>query len=254
MRITCLIANFNYSKYLRKAIDSCLSQTFKPACVCIVDAGSTDNSWEIIGEYVSFNQREEQRLETDNGDVELKIGSINGVDIVGLKLPKQAGPSEARNYGIKLTQEHTDVYAILDADDSMLPTKLEQCIEPFVNETVGVVYANYYNINVDNGTKILEVKEPFDIFRLQKECIVHSGSLIRASVLEKVKNELGYYDESMRTCEDWDLWLRLVKYCSFYHVPEALTEVLVHENNSTNSVNKEIWQQNWARIQQKHFS
>lgn len=253
MKITVLIANFNYSKYLGDCIWSAINQTLSPKCICIVDDGSTDNSWDIIKEYVEENQKEDTVAKSEIGDILIKVGNIKGIDIVGVKLPKPTGPSQARNIGIQLTMPSTDLYAILDADDKMSPTKLEWCVQPFTNPSVGVVYANYYNINSETGVSLLEVKEPYDIFRLNQECIVHSGSLIRATFLEKVKDENGYYDVNMRTCEDWDLWLRLCRICNFYHIPEALTDVLIHSQNSTNSVNKAIWEQNWRRIKEKHY-
>lgn len=252
MRITVLIAVKDYGRYLEKAIESALKQTLLPSCICVVDDGSTDNTWDIAKGFAEKNQREEQSAPSALGDIAIKVGSINKVDIIAVKLPKSVGPSEARNIAIGMTNKNTDVYAILDADDEMLPNKLEFCIRPFVNQNIGVVYANYYNINSATGVRILEVKEPFDIFRLHKECIVHSGSLIRKDALLKVQDEFGFYDRTMRTCEDWDLWIRLSKVCAFYHIAEALTNVLVHPNNSTNSVPNEVWQQNWNRIAQKN--
>lgn len=253
MDITVLIANHNYSRYIADCIQSAINQTLSPKCICIVDDGSTDNSWDIIKAYAEENQKEENVAKSEIGDILIKVGNIRGIDIVGVKLPKPTGPSQARNIGIQLTISSTDVYAILDADDRMFPTKLERCVQPFTDPSVGVVYANYYNINSETGVSLLEVKEPYDIFRLNQECIVHSGSLIRVKYLEKVVDENGYYDVHMRTCEDWDLWLRLCRICNFYHVPEALTNVLVHPQNSSLSVSKAIWEQNWRRIKEKHY-
>ncbi len=251
-KITVLVANHNYSKYIEKAINSAIGQTRKPDIICVVDDGSSDDSWSIISSFTEQNQKEETTIPSSDGDVLIKVGNIDGVDIIGAKLPIARGPSNARNVGILLTKDHTTIYSILDADDAFLPTKLEVCIQAFTTPNIGLVYANYYNINSETGVRLLEVKEPYDIFRLNQECIVHSGFLIRASILEKIKDEFGYYDNTMRTCEDWDLELRAARHCNFYHIPEALTNVLVHSQNSTNSVNKSVWEQNWRRIQEKH--
>ncbi len=251
MRIGVLIANKNYSPYIQQAIDSALNQTLLPSCICIVDDGSTDDSWEKICLYANQNLRQEEVADSPNGKVLVKIGSIRNVDVVAIKIPVSMGPSEARNYGLDIILPSIDVIAILDADDSMLPTKLEKCVKPFANKSVGVVYANYNHINSITGVSTLEVKRPYDIFALQAECIVHSGALIRAELLKKLKDENGYYDRHMRTCEDYDLWIRASKYCSFYHVAESLTNVLVHSGNSTNTVSKEVWEANWKRISDK---
>jgi len=253
MRTTVLIANYNYGRYIEQAINSCLRQTVKPNAICIVDDNSTDNSWEIISNYCGNKQTEDQRLNTGDGEIRLKVGSLYGIDVIGIKLPNTYGPSSARNTGIQCTIASTDVYAILDADDEMLPNKLEECLRPFEDERIGVVYANYFNINEETGVSLLEIKEPYDVTRLYKECIVHSGSLIRSSLFSKIAQDGNVYDPVLRTCEDWDLWLRLSNVCMFYHIPIPLTKVLVHQKNSTNSVPNEVWQQNWRYIAQKHF-
>ena len=63
--------------------------------------------------------------------------------------------------------------------------------------------------STSTGKIIREFKEPFSRKRLVRECIVHSGSLVSAKALEDVLEETGYYDEEMRTCEDYDLWMRI---------------------------------------------
>lgn len=252
MRTTVLIANYNYGRYLKDAIESALTQTVEPQCICIVDDNSTDDSWEIITSYCENNQREEQVVPSPGGNILVKLGNIGETDLLGVKLPQTSGPSVARNVGIQFTLPVTNIYAILDADDCMRPNKLEKCLKPFEDERIGVVYANYYNINEDTGVSLLEVKEPYSIERLQNECIVHSGALIRAEALDRVKDNMGWYDSSMRTCEDYELWIRLSNVCMFYHIAEALTDVLVHKENSTNSVKNEIWQRNSAYIRSKH--
>ncbi len=251
MRIGVIIANKNYGIYIERAIQSAISQTLLPTCICIIDDGSTDDSWSRICKYTNRNLRQEEVVESSSGPVTIKIGHIGDVDIIGIKLTTSVGPSEARNYGINMIIENIELIAVLDADDEMLPTKLEKCIKPFQNKNVGGVYANYYLINEETGVKTLEVKRPYDVFLLQSDCIIHSGSVIRADILKQLKDEYGYYDKTMRVAEDYDLWLRMSKYCSFYHIAEPLTNVLIHSSNSTNSVSKSVWESCWNRIHEK---
>lgn len=260
MNICVLICNHNYGQYLKKCIDSALAQTLKPTCVAIIDDNSSDNSWDIISSFIEPYQIEEQIQDSPHGDVHIKVGQIltvnnissNEISILAVRLPIQVGPSESRNVLIRMTKNSVDAYQILDADDEMLPTKLEELVKPLENPQVGGVYGDYYIINKDNGVKTLEIKTPYDIYKLNQESIIHSGALIRTRFLEMIKENDNYYDPSMRTCEDWDLWLRLSKVCLFHHVAKPLTNVLVHSKNSTNSVDKSIWQANWNKIKEKH--
>ena len=49
--ITVYITNFNYGKFVKKAINSVLNQTFKNYELIIIDDGSKDKSIEIIKEF-----------------------------------------------------------------------------------------------------------------------------------------------------------------------------------------------------------
>ena len=52
-KISIVIANYNYGRYLRQCIDSCLSQTYPPHEIIVVDDGSTDDSRIILKEHES---------------------------------------------------------------------------------------------------------------------------------------------------------------------------------------------------------
>jgi len=86
---------------------------------------------------------------------------------------------------------------------------------------------------------------------LVQECIVHSGALILKEALEQVLEDTGYYDEMMRTCEDYDLWMRISEKYIIAHIPKALTKVRVTGDNSSFIVNQDVWQRNWTRIREK---
>jgi len=249
-RVNALIGSYNGASYIRDAIQSALDQTH-PCDITIADAGSKDNSWEVINEFfpnVEFR---------DLGQLQLKQITQDGRSLLAIKIPlvndKPIGPSETRNIAIELTNQSTDFYQILDQDDWMKPTKIESFLKKMQDPLVGVVYGDYDILNVTTGNWQREYKEPFDMQRLLQECIVHSQAMIRTKTLLAVKDQFGYYDREMRTCEDFDLWIRIAKKgWVIRHIPESLTNVRVHSQNSTNTVPSEIWQRNWARIQAKH--
>lgn len=249
MKVTVLIANYNYGRYIEQAIDSAFNQIYKPIQICVVDDNSTDDSWNIIHKKLFGSNS----VRTDSiNNIEVKQDIRPDFKLIAIRLPLSSGPSTARNIGIELTKHDTDIYAILDADDKMRPQKIEKLIRKFLYyPEVGVVYGNYNLINEDTNLTLPELKEPYSKRRLWQECIVHSGSLIRKQALLDVIESTGYYDQRLRCAEDYDLWLRISEKYMISHVPEILTDVLVHNNNSTNSVNKEIWQQCWQLVQSK---
>jgi glycosyltransferase involved in cell wall biosynthesis len=240
-----LIANHNYSQYLEDAIKSAQSQTVKPVTICIVDDGSTDNSWSIITDLVGGERANVPNLEVYQN---LK----DGINYFTVKLPKSLGPSTARNIGIDLTHQFTDFYQILDADDVMYSNKLERLFAKInENPEIGVAYGDYDILNVSTGNIVREYKEPFSRRRLLEECIVHSGSMIRKDSLMKARDQFGYYDVNLRCAEDYDLWLRISEKAMICHMPEALTLVRVHKDNATYSVRNEVWQTCWQRVGDK---
>ena len=222
MRVATIICNYNYGEYIEDAILSALNQSY-PTTVCVFDDASTDNSLEVISKYKE--------------------------NIVFAQSPNKVGPSYARNTLIELGINDFDYFAILDADDIMYPNKIEKCMELITSDpTIGVVYADYDILNVQTGNLIREYKQPFDRIVLGSECIVHSGALISKQALKDVQNQMGYYNNSMRTCEDYELWVRISKKYMIAHLAESLTLVRNHNQNSTNTVDKAIWEENWRKV------
>lgn len=246
MKVTYIICNHNYGKYIAEAIQSAKNQTYNDIHICVIDDGSTDDSWRIIMDELFLHQEVKEDT-LSNGLIKVYTKNYTAI-----KLPKSCGPSTARNIGIKLTLDFTDVYAILDADDINYNTKIEKCVNILKSDdNIGMVYADYiiYDVNLETTTH--EYKEPYDKHRLSQECIIHSGSLIRKSALVDTEENTGYYDMNLRCVEDWDLWLRISEKYLAYHIAEPLSFVRVHQNNSTNSVHKDIWNQCWHYVAQK---
>lgn len=247
MHNVVLIANYNNSTWIGKAIESAKKQTVE-CKICVVDDCSTDDSIEVI-KGVLFNNSEilPSVIDDENGYFKYEE---NGNILICLN--KNSGPSMARNVGIEQTISNTKYYCILDADDEMYPNKLEEYLKVADNHpNVGIIYADYDIYNTITGNTLREYKHNYSRSHLLKECIIHSGALIRASELKRVFEPSGWYDINLEVAEDWDLWLRMTEKCIAWHIPKSLSFVRVHDNNSTNSVKKEIWNQCWIRVQQK---
>lgn len=52
-RFSICIPNYNYGSFISETIESILNQSFKNFEICIADNASTDNSWDVIQDYVS---------------------------------------------------------------------------------------------------------------------------------------------------------------------------------------------------------
>lgn len=242
--VTIIIINNNYQQYVIDAIESALSQNYytNALTVYVVDDGSTDESCKIIDDKY-FNSQY---------DANFSESIVNNIKLKFKKLKFKTGPSRARNIAITETLNTTDIYAILDADDIYYVNKVVKLVSKLMESPFfGVAYADYDILNVESETLTREFKEPYSRLRLMENCIVHSGALIKKEALLKVAENGQFYDELMRTCEDYDLWVRISEHYCMVHVPESLSLVRVHNQNSTTTVSKAIWQKNWDRIRYK---
>lgn len=244
--IGAIIANYNYGQWISNAIDSCHNQTLKTVPI-VVDDCSTDSSVQIIRKH--FHNL--QKISTISYGVQYAVEIYeDGILVIG---EENTGPSQARNVAIELCKNDFSAFQILDADDSMMPNKVETLLNHMRND-VGVVYADYDIFDETNKTLIREFKEPFSPTRLLQDCIVHSGALIKTATLLEVKQRYGYYyHPSLRCAEDYNLWISIMKLgWKIIHVPESLTLVKNHNNNSTNSVSKQKWNECLQLIREIH--
>jgi glycosyltransferase involved in cell wall biosynthesis len=234
--VYAIIANHNYGEYVGKAIKSALGQ-LHPTKVCIIDDGSTDNSVEVIGE--ALNIATDQPINERNGHYFIKQTPC-------------VGASEARNIAMKQVWGKADFFLILDADDEAYENKVQRMLQSFKHPGVGAVYADYHINNTKTGITIPEYKKPFCVELLQRECIVHSQSLISKVCLEQVLESGSVYDPELHkpradsegnkqhsgaVSEDYDLWLRICEKFMIWHVPEFLSLVRVTGNNQSTPEN-----------------
>lgn len=99
MRISILINNFNYARFLGDAIDSALAQTGPDVEVIVCDDASTDHSWEVIEGY--------------------------GTRIRSWRSPYNLGQASAMNAGMSMSSGEWVLF--LDADDRLDPDALDVC-------------------------------------------------------------------------------------------------------------------------------
>jgi glycosyltransferase involved in cell wall biosynthesis len=175
--VSVVIPTYNYGRYVTEAIDSALGQTYQPVQVIVVDDGSTDDTEVRLSPYA-------ERIHY--------IRQENG------------GLSAARNTGIK--HAIGEWIALLDADDLWHPQKLETQLKAVRGrKDVGLVGSPSATFRVDSplpapDTHELTVKD----FVLSSR-MGPSSALIRRQCFEVV----GFFDETLRSVEDRDMWLRI---------------------------------------------
>ncbi len=180
-----VIPTYNRGWILKDAVDSVLGQDFTDFELIVVDDGSTDNTREILDSCPD-----------------------SYMDKIIVLRQNNKGVSSARNKGI--THSSGRFIAFLDSDDLWLPKKLSTQIDFFDSKKEALI-CQTDEIWIKNGIrvnpKIRHKKFSGDIFSRSLDlCLVSpSAVMIKRSLFD----EIGLFDESLYSCEDYDLWLRI---------------------------------------------
>jgi glycosyltransferase involved in cell wall biosynthesis len=245
--VTVVIPCHNHEKWVNDAIDSVLWQDYPNKRIVVVDDGSTDDSTKRVYDRMYRPKGPEKQTEPF-----MFAGKAQHADteIMVCKFQEAHGPSFARNWGVKVSWDGTDVFFFLDSDDRYEPGKITKSVNKWLEmpDFIGAVYTDYDTVN-DDGIRLRQFQEPVSRIRLvhDRECLPNCDSLVSKLALSKC----GLFDEQMRTCEDFDLWMRISERFTIVHIPESLLTLRVGSHSSTATVPSEIWQQNFQRVFQK---
>lgn len=185
-RVSVVMPVFNTDRYVAAAIESILSQTFDDFELVIIDDGSTDDSLRIIKKYAERDQR------------------------IRFFSRENRGLSRTRNE--LLAHSLGEYIAPMDSDDIALPDRLKLQVEALGDLPDVVCIGGAYQIMDDAGRLLVkyfampETDAEIQKLQLAGHCALHQPCVMfRRSMALMV----GGYDESLRYCEDFDLWLRL---------------------------------------------
>lgn len=205
LKASIIITNYNMSKYIGACLRSCLNQslTKEQYEVIVVDDASTDNSIEVIDNYIDCS-----------GNIKLIV------------LEENMGVSYASNIGIRKAKAPYTIR--VDADDYINENMLLFFTEILNwNPDIAFVYGDLYKVN-NMGEKIGRVR-----LNIIENLYNHgAGIMFRKSCLEAV----GLYDEEIKNCEDFDLLKRVFKNFDGYYLRLPFYRYRRHESNMTNNV------------------
>lgn len=226
--VSIVMPVYNGAKYLPQAIESVLDQTYKNFEFIIIDDGSSDNSPDIIEEYAQKDER------------------------IRFYRQKNSGVPVTLNNGIRLAQ--SEIIVRMDADDIMLPQRLEKQI-PFLlsHPEATVVSCFAYHINSKgerigkSGTYPYIQSVEHSIRHMKKGGMIfclHPGVMFWKNPILNV----GGYDEKLPVSEDTDLWNRLAdKQLYTIVMPERLMDYRIHMSAASSAWHK-INYRNWIYL------
>lgn len=222
--ISVYITNYNYARFLKKAIDSVLSQSCHDYELLIIDDGSTDDSKNIIEGYAS------------NPKIKIIYQHNKGLNVTN-------------NIAIRAA---SGKYIIrLDADDYLVSNALEQMSgELEANPELGMIFPNYYYIDEKDQLIGEVVRHDFDNNKVSLlDQPAHGAcTMIRTDFL----NKIGGYDESFNCQDGYELWIKFTQRYKVTNLKEPLFYYRKHGANLTS--NEEMILQTRAKINQKYIN
>lgn len=179
---TVIIPAYNAENTISRCLQSVLLQTYLPYEVIVVDDCSCDQTRNAV-----------LLFERDF--------KFYGINLKYIFLDKNSGPSKARNIGIR--NSSGNLIAFLDSDDYWSVGKLN-IIRKYMENDVGLIFHQYSERKLEfnsseSGYRVKSISSLRLIIKnlAQTSCVVIN------------RKYLSYFNENMKYCEDYDLWLRI---------------------------------------------
>lgn len=211
--VSVIIPTYKSQDFVVDAVKSVLAQTYAQYEVIVIDDGSTDGTKDMLRRFCS--------------------------QIVYLR-QENRGPSAARNAGIRIA--NGAYICFLDADDLWTPDKLEiQTAFMEQNRSIGLLFSDHEEFDREKilsrsflaektfRSEIISHRPIREAFaKLVIENFISTPTvMVRRECLEKA----GLFDESIRSVEDRDMWLRVSAHFGIACLPLILCKKRIHKGN-----------------------
>ena len=201
-KVSVIIPSYNKAQFIKDTLQSVLVQTYPNWECIIIDDGSTDDSMQIINDFVEKDSR-------------FSFLPKDG------KLKK--GPSSSRNLGIQNAKGEYVVF--LDADDLLSPECLENRIRLFEENKENdflVFQMQRFKNQPDYSVKKKEISIPEEL-TLESFILLHgvwaiTGPIYKTTVLKAVNG----FQESLSNYEDFELAVKVILKAKAYAIFEKV--------------------------------
>ena len=232
-KLAVLLPTYNAAPYIRDCINSILNQTFKDFDLYIYDDFSTDDTEEIIDGY------DDER-------------------IFYIKNNENLGIARTLNKGLDDILPYYKYVARMDADDWSFPERFEKQLKMFDEDKDLIMCGTqgYWLSNLDGNPRV-NWKYPVN-YKALKLSLLFSGSFGHSSVMFNseflIKNKIRY-NASFKTCEDWELWSRILDLGKAINSPEFLMKYrILRFSNHRDPKTRELHLQERSEIISRQWS
>jgi glycosyltransferase involved in cell wall biosynthesis len=208
---TVVIPTYNHARYLGRALQSVVDQTYTNWEAIVIDNYSMDNTDEVIA-------------------------SIADPRITYMKIQNNGVIAASRNSGIR--EAKGEWIAFLDSDDWWTAEKLQACFDCF-NDQVDIIYHDLKIISDQSRflrskkIKSWQVKPPVLIDLMARgNAIATSSAVVRKKLLHQLNGMSE--NANMFAAEDYNTWLRIAKLTDrFKYLPQSLGFYRLHNQGAS---------------------
>ena len=219
--VTVVTPSYNQGRFIRETIESVLTQNYPRVEYLVLDGGSTDSTISVLQEYSG------------------RLAWVSEPD---------GGQASAVNAGWR--RGTGEILAWLNSDDVYLPGAIGAAVSHFLaHPDTDVVYGEAYHTDEQGRVLARYPTEAFVWDRLKDTCFISQPTVfMRRSAVARV----GYLDEALHFCMDYDLWIRLGRSCRFACLPEYLALSRLHAATKTIGRRRECYAE-VLRMMLRHF-
>lgn len=167
-KVSIIIPVYNVEKYLERCLESILNNTYKNIEIILVNDGSTDNSQNIINEYVK------------------KYPNL----VIG-KVQENQGPAEARNVAMDMATGEYIMF--IDSDDFVEKDYIEKYLEPLDDDDYDLIIGGYYKSNDEKILYTVPLKdEPWSMYMVMGPYArLYKKSFLKENNINFIKVNIG---------------------------------------------------------------
>lgn len=229
-KVSIIMPCYNSEKYIEKAIQSVLDQTYRNFELIIIDDNSTDKTEEIIKNFVKNDFR----------------------IIYYKKNEKDKGIAESMNIGIQMSRGK--YITRMDSDDIIIPEKIFRQVQ-FLdkNEDYGICSVNIAMMdklgNVYNENVYPEQKVPSEWTFLWTNPVPNAPCMYRASIIKE--NNISF--SKLKTAEDYDFLGKFIELTKIHMINLPLYYYRYNEKSTYNNNINETFK-NSIKISENYYN
>lgn len=208
--VSIIMPVFNAEQYLKESIDSILNQTYQNFELLVIDDRSTDNTMNILNEY---------------------IGKDNRIKVI--QEAHHRGIAAALNVGIDIAKG--EYIARMDADDIALKDRIARQVT-FMNQNIDVgICSTQLQLLYEDGTITHRSEYPLDSQKIKARFLIENA-IAHPTVMFRTNTIKHRWKYNTMPSEDYDLWTRMAASEKFACIPDSLLYYRMHEKNTSKIV------------------